>query len=100
MALNFPASPSVNDTHEHNGSTWTWTGSIWRLEAGVGPQGVQGALGAQGNQGHQGVQGGAQGLQGEQGAQGNQGHQGVQGGSTRTSKVQWEHKVIKVSKEM
>ena len=66
MALNFPASPSVNDTHEHNGSTWTWTGSIWRLEAATGPQGlqgVQGAQGLQGVQGHQGVQG-AQGLQG------------------------------------
>lgn len=30
MALNFPNSPSLNDTYTFGGKTWTWDGSIWR----------------------------------------------------------------------
>ena len=29
MALNFPNSPSLNDTYTFGGKTWTWDGSIW-----------------------------------------------------------------------
>jgi len=29
MALNFPSTPSVNDTHSANGSTWLWDGDKW-----------------------------------------------------------------------
>ena len=29
MSLNFPDSPSVNDTYTFGGKTWTWDGSIW-----------------------------------------------------------------------
>ena len=29
MAINFPSSPSVNDTHTHNGKEWTWNGTSW-----------------------------------------------------------------------
>ena len=28
-AINFPNSPSVNDTHTANGKTWTWNGAAW-----------------------------------------------------------------------
>ncbi len=30
MALNFPNSPSVNDTYTSNNITWTWDGVSWR----------------------------------------------------------------------
>ncbi len=30
-AINFPASPGVNDTHTEAGLTWTWTGTTWDL---------------------------------------------------------------------
>ena len=29
MAINFPGSPSVSDTHTHNGRTWEWDGTSW-----------------------------------------------------------------------
>ena len=29
MALNFPNSPSLNDTHTVGGITYTWNGSAW-----------------------------------------------------------------------
>ena len=72
-AVNFPNSPSVNDTHTSSGSTWKWDGGVWQrlgVAGAEGHQGRQGAAGAQGAQGHQGVQGavGAQGNQGVQGA--------------------------------
>ena len=72
-AVNFPNSPSVNDTHTSSGSTWKWDGTVWQRLGEAGPQG------AQGHQGHQGVQGatGAQGHQGRQGAIGAQGSVGI-----------------------
>ena len=95
-ALDFPASPSLNQRYTANNASWEWNGSAWvRLadpgaDGTDGAQGAQGRQGAQGAQGHQGVQGavGAQGAQGHQGvqgavgAQGAQGHQGVQGAGT------------------
>lgn len=33
MAINFPDSPSVNDTHTVGGSTWTWDGTKWTINA-------------------------------------------------------------------
>ena len=29
-ALDFPASPSVNDTYTANGKTWKWNGTVWQ----------------------------------------------------------------------
>lgn len=29
MALNFPASPSLNQTYEYNGRTFIWNGTSW-----------------------------------------------------------------------
>ena len=33
MAIDFPASPSTNDTHSHNGLTWKYDGTTWVLQA-------------------------------------------------------------------
>ena len=33
MSLNFPSSPSVDDTYTVGARTWTWTGSIWELRS-------------------------------------------------------------------
>lgn len=32
MAINFPASPSLNDTYTFSGRTWVWNGSAWQLQ--------------------------------------------------------------------
>ena len=32
MAINFPDSPSVNDTHTVGDSTWTWDGTKWTID--------------------------------------------------------------------
>ena len=32
MAINFPDSPSLNDTHSDAGRSWKWDGVSWRLE--------------------------------------------------------------------
>ena len=58
MAINFPDSPSLNDSHIEGGRRWKWNGTVWeRIPASgaQGVQGVQGAVGAQGSQGHQGL---------------------------------------------
>jgi hypothetical protein len=31
MALNFPNSPSLNDTYTFNRKTWTWDGTAWKV---------------------------------------------------------------------
>ena len=31
MAINFPHSPSINETHTHSGKEWKWNGSSWIL---------------------------------------------------------------------
>ncbi len=36
MALNFPNSPSLNDTHTHNGLTWVCNGSVWEMQGSGG----------------------------------------------------------------
>ena len=79
MALNFPNSPSLNDTHIENGIKWQWDGSSWVRIVSAGNQGFQGVTGAQGAAG---TPGGAQGTVGAQGVQGATGPQGVQGATT------------------
>ena len=85
MSLNFPNSPSTNDTHVTGGSTWIFNGEMWVRQ---GTRGAQGLQGLQGNQGVQGLQGlsnqGVQGNQGLQGRQGTQGLTGAFGGATFT----------------
>lgn len=36
MALNFPNSPSVNDTYTYSGKTWKWDGSVWLPQSSLG----------------------------------------------------------------
>ena len=31
MAINFPNSPSVSDTHVVGGTTWQWDGTAWNI---------------------------------------------------------------------
>ena len=31
MALDFPASPNINDTYTFGGITWTWDGTSWKV---------------------------------------------------------------------
>mgnify|MGYP003312006965 CR=1 FL=1 len=49
MAINFPSSPNVNDTHTHSGKEWTWNGTSWVLSTQGGsytlPIATSGALG-------------------------------------------------------
>ena len=33
MAINFPNSPSTNDTHTEVGKTWKWDGVTWNLQS-------------------------------------------------------------------
>ena len=47
-AINFPDSPSVNDTFTSNNRTWTWTGTVWLSSGTVGNTGPTGPTGASG----------------------------------------------------
>jgi hypothetical protein len=81
-AIDFPNSPSVNDTHTVGDRTWKWNGSQWKVVRSVlpgatgptGPTGAQGdtVTGPAGNTGAQGVTGptGATGSNGATGATG------------------------------
>jgi hypothetical protein len=84
-AIDFPNSPSVNDTHTVGDRTWKWNGSQWKVVRSVlpgatgptgptGPQGdtATGPTGAVGNTGANGVTGstGATGSNGATGATG------------------------------
>jgi hypothetical protein len=31
MPINFPASPTTNQTYTYSGKTWTWNGAAWTL---------------------------------------------------------------------
>ncbi len=62
-ALNFPNSPSLNDTHTENGVTFKWNGAAWDRLGDIGAQGAAGAAGAQGAAGAAGAAG-AQGATG------------------------------------
>ena len=50
MAVNFPNSPSTNDTHTENGYTWKWDGTTWIIQstAPAGPPGSAGPPGPPG----------------------------------------------------
>jgi hypothetical protein len=58
MAIDFPNSPSLNQTFTAGGSTWVWNGVTWTLQRiPTGAQGPQGETGATGPTGPQGPQG-------------------------------------------
>jgi hypothetical protein len=97
MPLDFPPSPSLNQTYTFAGSVWIFNGSAWQLQfsggtASIGPTGPQGpqgntgATGATGPQGNTGATGatGATGPQGNTGATGATGPQGNTGATGAT----------------
>lgn len=55
MAIDFPNSPSVNDTFTADGRTWKWNGSAWIFLGFPGPEGQQGPEGPQGPEGDDGI---------------------------------------------
>jgi hypothetical protein len=55
MSINFPNSPSLNQTYVYGNITWAWNGSAWDKVStatgylgATGPQGSTGATGPQG----------------------------------------------------
>lgn len=49
MPINFPASPSVNDTYSYGTRTWQWDGLAWKqISLQFGPQGPIGPTGPTG----------------------------------------------------
>jgi hypothetical protein len=58
MAIDFPNSPTVNQSFTAGGSTWIWDGIAWNLQRiATGAQGPQGEVGPQGPAGPIGPQG-------------------------------------------
>jgi len=78
MAIDFPDSPSLNQTFTSGSTTWKWNGSVWLVVRDFAPTGATGPTGAVGATGAQGETG-ATGLTGVTGAQGNTGVTGAQG---------------------
>lgn len=37
MAINFPSSPTLNQTYSYSGVTWSWNGSTWNKVANTTP---------------------------------------------------------------
>jgi hypothetical protein len=74
--MDFPNSPTLNQTYTVSGTTWQWDGSLWNIvriptgaSGATGPQGATGPSGPQGATGPQGVTG-PQGTAGPSGATG------------------------------
>ena len=99
-AIDFPNSPSVNDTHTVGDRSWKWNGSQWKvvrsvLPGATGPTGptgstgstVTGPTGAVGNTGAQGITGptGATGTNGTNGTNGSTGATGPTGAAAVTN---------------
>ena len=81
MAVNFPNSPSVNDTFTSNGVTFEWNGTAWKLPASPGVKGLKGDIGEKGQKGEKGNKGdkGEKGQKGEVGQKGQKGEKGEKG---------------------
>mgnify|MGYP001263046378 CR=1 FL=1 len=53
MAINFPTSPSINDTHSASGKTWKYDGTSWNLlisSTSIGDKGTKGTKGEKADQ--------------------------------------------------
>lgn len=42
MAINFPNSPNIGDTHSSSGQSWKWDGSTWKSTGNTGDIGIAG----------------------------------------------------------
>jgi hypothetical protein len=90
-AIDFPNSPSVNDTHTVGDRSWKWNGSQWKVVRSVlpGATGPTGPTGAQGDTvtGSTGAVGntGAQGVTGPTGPTGSNGATGATGAAAVTN---------------
>jgi hypothetical protein len=80
-AIDFPNSPSVNDTHTVGDRSWKWNGSQWKVVRSVLP-GATGPTGPTGNTGSTVT--GPTGAQGNTGAVGNTGATGSNGATGAT----------------
>ena len=91
MALDFPSSPSTNDTYSFNGITWIWDGTAWYVNeagsgGGTGNTGPTGPTGSTGPTGPTGPTGNT-GPTGSTGATGNTGPTGANGATGATGPV-------------
>jgi hypothetical protein len=79
-AIDFPDSPSVNDTHTVGNRVWKWNGTVWEVVRSTVPYstGATGATGSTGPTGQTGANGNT-GATGNTGAQGNTGVTGPTG---------------------
>lgn len=92
--LDFPTSPTLNQTYTANGKTWTWNGVSWIANIGLGYAGSVGSLGYTGSvgagyTGSKGVDGyaGSKGVDGYAGSAGINGYTGSTGFTGSASTV-------------
>jgi len=57
MPIDFPNTPSVNDTFTSGSTTWRWNGSVWKVIRDFAPTGATGPTGPQGQTGATGLTG-------------------------------------------
>jgi hypothetical protein len=80
VAIDFPSSPSINDTYTYAGRTWVWNGEGWQATTTTyGPTGPTGPTGAQGDTGPTGPTGADSTVAGPTGPTGAQGDVGPTG---------------------
>jgi len=78
MSINFPSSPTTNQTYTFGGVEYTFDGVRWKAAIAPGATGPEGPQGPKGDTGDTGPQGSA-GAAGEAGAPGEAGPQGPAG---------------------
>ena len=81
MPINFPDSPTLNQTYTFSGATWSWNGTTWTVAGNNLNIGATGATGIQGNIGLTGATG-VTGATGTTGLTGSTGPTATPGGST------------------
>ena len=45
MPIDFPNSPTVNDSFTSGTTTWKWDGTVWKVVRNFAPTGATGAVG-------------------------------------------------------
>ena len=102
MAVNFPNSPSTNDTHTENGYTWKWDGTTWIIQS-LAPPGPAGSPGSAGPPGPAGSPGSAgppgPSVTGPPGPSGPPGPQGTGSGDAIGSIVAWSGSTSNIPSE-